>query len=282
MTPLQRYLILILLAFGITAAPRAQAAWTFFPESDNQRYRTFGLFFDQQSTAVNYGAARFWGALGGNTALVGDPDSDAHPQLVVTATANAALHYNESFRIWTDTIDARVGFSYQMELNPQLRFSVGFIHDSGHAVDGMATQDLAELYEPTLGQESLPIRFIYDLDRQFRFGVTLKPFLRAFPEMERFAAEEFAEWFPWSASDDRKTANPYIALGLDHRGPKGQLKHTLNAQIGVYWGNHFDRGFRQTIRTVVGYYTGADPRLKYFEFRAATLSYAYLGLMFDI
>ncbi len=260
----------------------AHASWEFLPETRHELYQTYGLFYDQQSVGLHSGDGHLWASLAGTMALAGDPEAASHPQLVATAAANAGFHYNDEFNFTANTVDARAGFLFQFAWDESLRFSVGAVHESGHLLDGAPAQDLPDLYHPTVAQEAAVFRVLYDVDKTFRLGATFKPYFHSTPAMAFFAADQFAECFPWGAEDERKTFNPYLALGQDERGPQGHLTYTFHAQLGAYWGNHFSPDFKQTFRAVLGYYTGADPRLKYFELRDAKMEFFYLGFMFEI
>src|SRR4051812_46396313 len=78
------------------------ADWDFLPESHHQLYDAWGLFIDDQTSLLNYGQARIWTGLGGSIPVLGDNDSPHHTQVVIHASANAGLHYNDNFRIWTE------------------------------------------------------------------------------------------------------------------------------------------------------------------------------------
>lgn len=279
--------LLLALALLVPTIQSARAEWVMLPENTHQLYETYALYFDEQTQAVNYGNARLWIALGATLPIYGNPDIPSHPEFYFHASANAALHYNDNYRIFTETIDARAGFGFEFMLNESMRLNFGLTHNSGHAVDGLDANDIdltggpRDLFQPTLGQEYVYARFIYDLDNTFRFGGTFKPFIRSVPQLQTLAFDEFIEYFPFGAIDNPHHGNPFVALGFDEWGPNN-LVLTTHVQLGLYYGNHFSKTFHQTMRAVIGYYTGADPRLKYFEFRDARQSFAYLGFMFSI
>ncbi len=275
------YLIFICL-FIVAPSHLCQAGWELLPESHHQLYDAWGNFVDQQASLLNYGQARLWTGLGGTIPIFGDSDSEHSPTIVIHASANAGLHYNDNFRIWTETLDVRLGFAFEWEFNDQLRFSIGLTHNSAHTADGISEFDL-DLVEPSVGQEFIPVRIVYDLDKQFRIAATLKPFIRSYPSVHAIWFDQSVEYFPWGALDLSHRLSPYIALGLDESGMADySYKITYHAQIGAYVGNHFSKTHHQTIRTVLGYYSGYDPRLKYFELKNASQQFAYLGVMFDL
>ncbi len=259
----------------------AWANWELLPESYHQLYDTWGQFIDEQAALLNTGQARLWTSLGGTLPVIGDEESIHHPEFVLHASANAGLHYNDNLRIWTETLDVRLGFAVEWELHSKLRFSVGYTHFSAHTADGVVPAD-SDLIEPSVGQEFLSIRVVYDIKNNLRLAATIKPFVRSYPPVHPIWLDQSIEYFPWGAKDSRQFS-PYLAFGLDESGIQGHsMTLTSHAQIGAYIGNHMSPGHRQTIRTVLGYYNGMDPRLKYFELRNAKQQFAYLGVMFDL
>ena len=256
------------------------AEWTTLPESHHQLYDQWGTLLDEQSSLLNYGQARVWTGLGGTLPILGNETSLHHPELVIHASANAGLHYNDNLRIWTETLDVRLGLAFEWEYNENLRFSVGYTHFSAHSADGLSDQDY-DLMAPSVGQESVPIRAVYDLDKTFRFAVTLRPFVRSYPSVRRVWFDQSVEYYPWGAKDSKTEFSPYVSFGLEESGVDSYIL-TYHAQLGAYIGNHFGKGHHQTLRGVLGYYNGADPRLKYFELRSAQQQFAYLGFMFDL
>lgn len=261
---------------------QSYAEWDFLPESHHQLYDAWGLFIDEQASLLGYGDARLWTGLGGTIPVFGDNDSPHHTELVVHASANAGLHYNDNFRIWTETLDVRLGFAVEWEYDPNLRFSIGLTHYSAHTADGLNVAD-SNLIEPSVGEEFIPIRAVYDIDKKFRLAATLMPFIRSYPSTQPIWLNQSVEFYPWGAQDSNHRFSPYAAFSLEESGMKGySYVVTYHAQLGAYIGNHFGKEHRQSIRAVVGYYNGADPRLKYFELRSDTEQFGYLGAMFDL
>jgi hypothetical protein len=125
-------------------------------------------------------------------------------------------------------------------------------------------------------------RFVYDLGVYMRAGVTFEPVIHGGPDAQFFGANQFVEFFPLGAQDDQHKPSPYVAASLIEGGTAAfgnQL--TFHAQLGAYFGNHFSSDWKATLRPVFGFYTGADPRLKYFQFKNETTTFWYLGFMFD-
>jgi len=274
--------ILMGFALNLSLSKPAQAEWDILPDSRHQQFDLFGRFFDEQTMLINYGSARLWASMGGTVPVYGNNELPSHPQITFHASANAALHYDSNFRFYTETIDARFGGDLEFAINPHWRASVGITHNSGHAADGIAAEDLsAPIFSQPLGQEFVPIKTVYDLDKSFRFAFAFKPFIRSFPALQWAAFDESIEWFPFGAKDDPHSGSPFIAIDLDQYGPYSYLT-TINVQAGVYFGNHFSEKFNQTMRIVAGYYSGADPRLKYFQFLNNTQLFYYFGAMFNL
>jgi hypothetical protein len=88
------------------------------------------------------------------------------------------------------------------------------------------------------------------------------------------------EWFPWKAASNPTTATPFLALGLEEYGVH-HIDPTLQAQIGIYLGNHFREQYHPTLRFVIGGYTGADPRMKYAAIKLSKVNFIYAGAMFN-
>src|SRR5262249_17828519 len=157
--------------------------------------------------------------------------------------------------------------------------SLGFSHFSGHAADGVLDEKLAP---PDMGDNLLTLRAVHDIGDQFRFGLTLKPFLFSNPSMVWVSADEFAEWFPLGAAARRPgRGSPFLALGLGEAGLE-KLEMTYHVQAGLQFGSHFGPEHGQAMRLVVGYYHGVDPRLKYATFLNSKWEFGYLGLMFSL
>ena len=256
--------------------------WEFMPDSRHNLFENYGLIFDEQCTLVNFENARLWAGMGGSVPVYGNNDLPYHPQFVFHASANSALHYDSNFRFYSETFDARFGMDIEFAINRQLRASIGVQHNSGHAADGIDANDQQTfLFAAPLGQEFIPMKVFYDLDQSFRFGAAFKPFIRSAPSMEFAQFDEIIEWFTLKGNDDTHHPSPYIALGLEQSGPSS-LTTSVNAQLGLYFGNHFSEHFHQTMRWVLGYYNGADWRLKYFQFLNQTQAYFYAGAMFNL
>ena len=132
-----------------------------------------------------------------------------------------------------------------------------------------------------MGDNLLRLRVIRDYQNTFRFGCTLKPFLFSQPQMVTFASDQFAEWFPWGASRSASHASPFVALSFEEYGVD-HLTLSFHVQAGAYFGNHFRSELAQSLRPVIGYYRGLDPRLKYASFQNSHSQFAYFGVMLDL
>lgn len=285
---ISRFLLpLIAATLSLAAAPSARADgwmgnWQVFPKSSHQLYETYALFVDDQFSLMAYGAARYWGSVGGTFALAGNPESPLHPQVFGIASVQANMIFDNSGRIYSDEIDVHAGGGVDLTINPVMRVSLGFIHFSGHVADGAVDPSLLGI-NYNLGDNMFFARFVYDFAQYARFGVTFEPVMHGGPDAQFFGANQFAEFFPLGAQDEQQKPSPYIAASLTEGGTSQfgeQL--TFNAQIGCYFGNHFSADHRATIRPVFGFYTGADPRLKYFQFEDSTENFWYLGGVIDL
>jgi hypothetical protein len=260
----------------------AHAAWEVFPKNHHQLYQAYSLLFDQQTTVLWYGQARTLGSVGGSFPVAGNSDSDLRPQFLIHGSATAAMRFSDSGRIYSDTIDARAGFYFDFSINPAFRVSTGFMHYSGHAADGALDRALLDDFY-NLGDNILQARLVYDLANYARLGGTGMWFLRNTPSKKTFGGNFFAEFFPWGGQDERGKISPYVGASLELVGVDAYgYTPALNFQIGAYLGNHFTGEFKQTLRPVLGYFTGMDPRMKYAQYRDAKDSFFYFGIMVDI
>jgi hypothetical protein len=270
-----------LLALSLAAPQAARADWQLIPKNNHQQFETYGLFIDDTTQILAYGASRYYGTIGGTFALAGNPDAPWHPQVVIIASVNAAMIFADSGRIYSDELDVHAGGAFEFAINPMMRISTGFMHYSGHTADGAVDQDLLGI-NYNLGDNMLFARFVYDLGVYARAGVTFIPVIHGGPDAQFFQANQFAEFFPLGGLDETQKPSPYISAALSEGGTAQYgNQFTFNAQIGAYIGNHFSADFKPTFRLAVGYYTGADPRLKYYQFKGETTTFYYIGGFFD-
>ena len=254
-------------------------ALVILPESRDLQYRTYGLFFDQQSTLVYRNGGHALGAIGGTIAVLEAPEWRWNPQLVANGSANAAFTLNSrGDTLLTETVDARVGLALDLRFDQSFRGTIIWTHQSGHISDNVPDTDLIG---SNLGNEVITLRVIRDIDREWRLGGGLRPTVGSDPGMKVFGAEEFAEWFPWKADPNPHHFSPFVAVGFEEFG-RQDIGLTFNAQAGWAAGDHFSELKHPGLRIVVGYYNGADPRLKYFQFKDSKVEFVYGGLMFDI
>lgn len=251
----------------------------FLPNSRHQQSLTYGLFTDQQSTLVFRSAGQAWAAVGGFISLVELKDWAYQPQLILHGSSSASMRINtKGDTLLTDTVDARVGLGFDLKFTESLRGSITWTHQSGHISDNVPDTDLIGT---NLGNEIIAFRVIKDIDRTFRFGGSLRPFLGTEPKMKAFGADQFLEWFFRGAPESKHQFTPYFAAGFEEYG-FNQIDLTFHAQIGFMVGNHFDEIKNSTLRTVFGYYNGVDPRLKYYQFKNRKSEFIYAGVMFDL
>ncbi len=251
------------------------------PQSDFGQYESYGLFFDPQSELYGRSGGNAWGALGGAVALLGFPDLKYPGQLVIHGSANASYRLQDANGMTEtkfETIDARVGLSYDMEFTKTWRMAIIWTHESGHISDNIADPSLMYV---DVGNESLDMRVVHDIDRRWRLGAGLKPYFMSHPNMKFLWAEQFAEWYPLGASPTPQQIRPYFAASLVEGGVK-DMNMTVNVQAGFAAADHFSEGHTQGMRALIGYYNGNDPRMKYLQYKCATQQFAYAGLAFDL
>jgi hypothetical protein len=211
-------------------------------------------------------------------AILQDSTLQGRPQLVFYASANSSFKFRATGGFDTETIDARVGSHINYEWNEERRLSLGWMHQSGHASDEIEDRDLFGL---NLGNEQFYARFIQDVDKKFRIGGTVRLFFDSDPGINSLGGDQFIEWMFCGSIDDETKPIPYLSVGLEEYGRKDYF-YTLNAQIGAYMGSHFKQERSTNARLALGYYGGADPRLKYMQFKSRRADFLYLGLYFDI
>jgi hypothetical protein len=265
----------ILLAIPLSIAVSfAHADTVLLPESRDQQYRTFGLFIDNQTSAL-FGpdGNKVWLALGEQIALFEKKDWFGSPQLIVFADVNAGDRLQAS-TILMETIDIRVGLSYEFAFDEKSRMSVSWEHQSGHTSDNVPNQDIVL---PNLGNEQILVRYFHDIEDRFRVGGTLKPYFASDPGIERYASDEFGEWFPWGTAADYTHFTPFIAGSME-QGGADKIHNTYHVQLGAYVGNHLQAVYKPSVRFVAGYYNGVDPRLKYEQFKDGLERFYYCGV----
>jgi hypothetical protein len=243
------------LLVGLLVVQSACADWDLLPESRDQQFRTFGLFIDNQTSALFIpGSDNVWLALGEQIPLVEFKDWFGSPQLIVFASVNAGDRMNDNgTTILMETIDIRAGLLYEFSFDKKSRMSIGWEHQSGHTSDDV--QD-PSIVHPNLGNELFMVRYVHDVEDKFRLGGELKPYFAADPGMEHFT--------------------PFIAASLEQYGPN-HIQLTANAELGAYVGNHMNPYYKPSVRFVVGYYNGVDPRLKYAQFENGLQRFGYFG-----
>jgi hypothetical protein len=256
-------------------APIARADLSVLPESRDQQYRTFGLFIDNQSSALFMPSGNnVWLALGEEFALFENKSWYGDPQLVVTASINAGDRLNSSGNtILMETVDIRFGLSYEFSFSDKSRMFVGWEHQSGHTSDDVQDPDIIH---PNLGNEELFVRYIHDIEDKVRLGGTLKPYVGSDPGIQRYASDEFVEWFPWGTAQSFEKFTPFIAGSMEQYGAD-YIHNTYHVQAGAYIGNHLQALYKPSVRVVAGYYNGVDPRFKYAQFLDGLQRFYYFG-----
>lgn len=251
-------------------------AWVFLPESKHQRFQTYGLFIDDQTTLIQQSGSRAWGALGTSIALLALEEGSESSQLVLTASVNTAFRLGESLD--PETADARVSLKWEVALSPDWLLSIGFNHASGHVNDDVIDKDLETL---NVGVETFPFRLIYQGNPYFRPGLTFQPLFGSEPKTKAIQANQFLEIFPWGVASDYRRATPFVAFGVEEFG-HNRIDLSGHIQMGMFFGNHTREKHFNSLRVVLGGYTGQDPRLKYYYYKDTRAKFVYAGFMFDI
>ncbi len=261
---------------GLPVLPTQAFAFEFLPESGHQRFQTFGLFIEDQTTLIQQSGSRAWGALGTSIALFGLGSDTSSSQFVLTASVNTAFRLSQSLD--PETADARVSLKWETALSSDWLLSFGFSHASGHVNDDVIDKDLEAL---NVGIETFPLRIIYTGSEHFRPGLTFQPLFGSEPKTKGVQANQFLEIYPWGTSSEFRRGTPYLALGVEEYG-HNKIDLSGHAQIGAYFGNHVQNKRFNSLRIVLGGYSGQDPRLKYYYYKDTRAKFAYAGLMFDI
>ncbi len=273
------FTLIAALPFLILGPVRSSAAMKLLPESHHQRYQTYGLFIDNQTTLIYRDGGKAWGALASTVALFGREESGETSQFVLSASVNTAFRLADALS--PETADARVDLTWDTSLGEEWLLSAGYSHSSGHVNDDVLPEDRG-LMTLNVGIDSIPIRLIYDGNEFYRPGVTLKPLISVSePHSKGFQANAFFEWFPWGHSKRLDHATPYLALGLEEYG-RDSVQTGFHAQAGAYFGNHREANRASAMRLMVGFYSGQDPRLKYFYYKGSRTTFGYAGMMFDL
>ena len=262
-------------------ASTSQAHVVINPNSDFAQYESYGMYFDPQSDLYLRSGGNAWGALGGAMALLGFPDLRYPAQLIIHGSANASYRLTKTqgmIETKFETIDARVGLSYDMAFTKKWRMAIIWTHESGHISDNIADMNLFGL---DVGNEAIDFRVIHDIGDRWRIGGGLKPYVMSHPNMKFLWAEQFVEWHPMGASPNPHVLRPYFAAGLIEGGV-ADMNLTVNIQAGIEAENHFLPGHTQGMRALIGYYAGNDPRMKYLQYLHATQQFLYGGFAFDL
>lgn len=242
---------------------------TVLPASRHQQFLSYGIFTEEQSNLLLRDGGKAWGGIGMALPLAELSSWASRPQIVISGTVVTGLSPRGGVR----TIDGRFALALEFSFTEALRLSFALEHASGHIGDADAD---AALMPINVGDDSLVVRGVYDIASRFRFGVSLRPLIGADPEGQHFAADQFAEWFPFGTNEEQG-GTPYLALGLQEFGLH-DLALTWHAQAGVYFGSHLGEVHRPTLRFVLGFYHGRDPSLKMAQLAGAFATFPYVGV----
>lgn len=275
------FILLGILFTLLLAAIPARAGLLFLPATRHQQYQTYALFTEEQISFIFRNQNRAWAAIAGDFALAEAPDWFGKPQVIVNGSvATSFLSKGSLIDFNVETFDARFALLIEMTVAPEWRVQWGVQHNSGHTSDGL--KDLA-LVAPNLGQDQFQVRVLRDFHEHFRVGATFAYLLDKDPETtEPFNLNQFAEYFPLGAETGLPgNAQPYLAVGLEEYGTP-QYDFTYHAQVGLLFGKHFQPEHQQSLRLVLGYYHGVDPRLKYAVFLHSMWDFFYGGVQLNL
>jgi hypothetical protein len=272
-------MIIRITAFLLLAIPLSQAAQVdVLPETKHQRFLTFGQFFDEKSAFLIRNSTEAQGAFGSSLALAEISDWTLKPQLILTGTVDVSFQTHDYFSgLRVKSFDARFGATIDFNLSEYLIGSFGLLHFSGHLADGT---DYTSLTPLDLGHDALFLRLIFDQKTWWRIGGTLRAYVYTNPTIQASAFDQFLELFPLGTDFSTIHPTPYLAFGLEESGVQ-KLDITYHIQIGVYFGNHLEPRRQSLLRLALGYYNGADPRLKYAHFQNAKDHFLYGGVLLN-
>ena len=145
----------------------------FLPESHNQRYLTYGLLFDHQSSLGWRGAGKAFGSISANVPLWQPSGEGLQPQLMFTADVIAGWFFEDG-AFNSDENDSVMKLAWNTWWSPNLLISFGWEHVSGHTSDDTHSHEI-DKYDA--GIEYFPLRVIYDgfEEKKIRIGGTFRP-----------------------------------------------------------------------------------------------------------
>ncbi len=257
----------------------ASADVKFNVESSHKLLQSYGLFFDPKISLILRGDSREVAEFGGSGSILETDSWGYKAQLIIHASATSNYHYlGDESTIHVETTDARVGLSWDVFLDDSRRLALIWTHQSGHVSDNIEDPGLIG---PDLGNEIFDFRYIYDIGRKIRMGAGFRPAAISTPRMRFLGAHEFFEWYPDEVPMDPHKFTPFVALGIEQYGLDRIALHG-HLQLGYVAGAHLGNLSPQSTRIVLGYYNGADIRMKYFQFRNTRNEFGYFGLILEL
>ncbi len=251
----------------------------FNAESNHKLLQSYGLFFDPKISLIFRGDSREVAEFGGSGSILESDSWGYKAQLIIHASATSNYHYlDDQSTIHVETTDARVGLAWDVFLDDSSRLAFIWTHQSGHVSDNIEDPGLIG---PDLGNEIFDFRYVYDIGRKIRMGAGFRPAVVSTPRMRFLGAHEFFEWYPDEVPTDPHKFTPFVALGLEQYGLDRIALHG-HLQIGYVAGAHLGNISPQSTRIVIGYYNGADTRMKYFQFRNTRNEFGYFGLILEL
>ena len=271
--------LILLSVLTLLGTRNLHAGWLLVPDSHHQQFQTYAFLTEEQTALIWRDAGKAFAQVGGYFTALENNEWRFRPQLVIFGNVLFSWRPKDMiFEYGTETFDARFGFALEGHITDSLRVSLGFLHSSGHASDGVLDPDL---YPPDLGDEQIVVRGIYDWNKRVRVGLSLKPMVVTSPKAQFFAADQFVEWFPWGITTERNGYNPFISVGLEEGGVDN-VELTTTIQIGVSLRDHMRSERVADLRIVVGYYNGADARLKYAQIKRRRSETGFAGFVLSL
>ncbi|MBC7396817.1 MAG: hypothetical protein H7333_05180 [Bdellovibrionales bacterium] len=173
---------------------------------------------------------------------------------------------NEGATFNSESLDLRVGAKWVHPLSSHLLSSLGISHTSGHVVDDVIEKSL----EPyNVGIDGIPFRLVYDSEEQWRVGLHGVVPLSSEPSTRAVIGGSFVEYYFTSS----KAVEGWL-LALDVYFPE-------NALITVSTISELIYRYRQA-NLMVGFHSGADPRLKHQLYLKSQANFAFTGFRFEI
>ncbi|MBF0361746.1 MAG: hypothetical protein HQK49_12085 [Oligoflexia bacterium] len=249
------------------------------PSSRHHQITTSGLFIDQHSSVVVLDSRRAFAAIAAAIPLFEIENSKLTPQLILFGSSAATFRFSGSFStLFTETVDARVGLSYDLFFSAKSRLAFSWTHQSGHTSDNLT--DL-KLFGPNVGYEIIALRYVFDVEDRLRVGGGPRVYAGSDPYMKPLAGELFLEYYPIGASLSAHQFSPMVAVGIEEYGNL-HYDTSIHIQLAISNKNPFKSIHYPALGLVVGGYKGQDISLKHYSYRHRHIEFLYAGLNAEI